>query len=220
VSELIDTLRAIVRDELARMRSPELAIVLAVYANDADGNNHQVDVRLRASGVELQRVPVTVQRYGLSALPRVDDLVLVVFVGGELNAATVIGSIYDERTQPPEATPEEVVYQVPDAGGERHLYLETPGGMSCSLDDGALTIAAGGTQLTLEQDGNVKIQAAGNIELKADGDVTLEAGGKLVLKATTDIAIEGLNVKTQASAQAEIKSALIKVGGMAQFNPS
>jgi len=220
LSELIDTLRAIVRDELARMRSPELGIVLAVYSNDAEGNNHQVDVRLRASGVELQRVPVTVPRYGMSMLPRVDDLVLVVFVGGELNAPVAIGCVYDERVQPPEAAPGELVYKVPDEGGERHMHLEMPSGVTYTVDDTVLKIVAGGTEITLEQDGNVQINAIGNIELKADGDITLEAGGKLTLKATTDVEIQGLNVKTEASAQGECKAPMLKFGGMAQFSPS
>ncbi len=157
MSEFIDLLRVVVREELARQRAPELGIVLAVYANDAEGNNHQVDVRLRASGVELQRVPVTVARYGLSVLPREGDLVLVTFVDGDLNAPVVIGSLYDENTQPPEASPAEVVYQVPDAGGERHLHLELPSGMTCTVDDATLTISAGGTEITLEQDGDVSI---------------------------------------------------------------
>lgn len=220
MSELIDTLRAIVRDELARMRAPELALVLETYANDADGNNHQVDVRLRGSGVELQRVPVTVQRYGMSMLPRIGDLVLVVFVGGELNAPMVIGSVYDEAHQPPEATAGEVVYQVPDEGGERHLHLEMPSGVTYTVDDGALKIVAGGTEIQLQQDGDVTIHAAGNIELTTDGDMTLRSYGNLLLEAAMDVEIKGLNIKTQGSAQTEIKSPILKLAGLAQFSPS
>ncbi|SEA37497.1 hypothetical protein SAMN05660964_01436 [Thiothrix caldifontis] len=219
MSGLIDTLRAIIRDELARMQPPELGIVLAVYANDADGNNHQVDVRLRASGVELQRVPVTVPRYGMSMLPCVDDLVLLMFVGGELNAPMVIGCVYDEHTQPPEAAPGELIYKIPDEGGERHIQLETPSGVTFTVDDGAIKIVAGNTSITLEQDGNVQIMAAGNLELKADGDITLEAGGKLTLKATSDAEVQGMNIKLQGSAQTEFKSPMLKLTGMAQFSP-
>lgn len=220
MSELIDTLRAMVRDELARIRPPELGIVLAVFANDEDGNNHQVDVRLRGTGVELQRAPVTVARYGMSILPRVGDLVLVMFVGGNLNAPIVVGSVYDENIQPPEAAPGEVVYQIPDEGAERHLHLELPSGMSYTVDDEAMKIVAGGTEVLLEKDGNLQIKAAGNIELKADGDITLEASGKLTLKAATDVEIQGMNIKNQANAQAEHSAPMLKFGGMAQFSPS
>lgn len=219
MSELIDTLRAIVRDELARMRAPELALVLETYANDADGNNHQVDVRLRGSGVELQRVPVTVQRYGISMLPRIGDLVLVVFVGGELNAPMVIGSVYDEAHQPPEAAPDEVVYKVPDAGGERHLHLEMPSGVTYTVDDSALKIVAGGTEIALQQDGDVSIHATGNIVLATDGDLILKSNGKLLLEAAMDVEIKGLNIKAQGSAQADIKAPILNLAGLTQFSP-
>ena len=71
MSDMVDIIRAIVRDEMARRRSPELGLVTAVQSRDSDGsdNNHQVNVRLRASGVELQRVPVAAARLGLSLLP-------------------------------------------------------------------------------------------------------------------------------------------------------
>ena len=220
MSDLIDTMRAIIRDEMVRMRPSELGIVMDVYANDADGNNHQVDVRLRGSGVELKRAPVTVQRYGMSALPRVGDLVLVIFLGGNLNAPMVIGCVYDENTQPPEAAPGELVYQIPDDGGERHLHVELPSGMSYTVDDEAISVTAGGTEVLLEKDGNVQIKAAGNIELKADGDVLLEAGGNLNLKAAIDVVIEGTNIESQANASAASKAPVLKFGGMTQFDPS
>ena len=220
MSELIDTLRAIVRDELARLRPPELGIVVEVYANDADGNNHQVDVRLRGSGVELKRAPVTVQRYGMSALPRVGDLVLVMFLGGDLNAPMVVGCVYDENTQPPEAAPGEIVYQVPDQGGERHLHVEMPSGMTCTVDDEAMKITAGGTEVMLEKDGKIQIKASGDIDIKSDGNISLEAGMDLVLKAALNVEIEGVAIKSQASAEAAIKAASISFGGLTQFSAS
>jgi hypothetical protein len=220
VSELIDILRVVVREELAHIRAPELAIVVGVYANDADGNNHQVDVRLRGSNVELQRVPVTVPRYGVSMLPRIADLVLVAFVGGALNAPVMIGVVYDENTQPPEAAPGELVYTVPDEGGERHVHLELPSGMTCTVDDTALKIAAGGTELTLEQDGDVTIKAGGNLGLNAQGDVTVEAGGALNLKAGTEATIEGLSVTAQGSAETKVKGATVGIAGIVQFSAS
>jgi len=220
VSELIDTLRAVVRDELSRMRAPEMGIVVAIYANDADGNNHQVDVRLRNSGVELMRAPVTVQRYGMSALPRVGDAVLVVFLGGDLNAPMVIGCVYNEEHNPPEGAGAELIYQVPDDGGERHLYLQLPSGMSVTVNDESIQITAGGTEVQLDQDGDIKFISAANIEMQAQGDITLEASGNLTLKAAQDVNIEGLNVKNQASIEVACKGSMLKFGGMAQFSSS
>lgn len=220
MSELIDTLRAIVRDEMARTRCAELGIVVQVYANGGDGNNHQVDVRLRSSGVELKRAPVTVQRYGMSALPMVGDLVLVVFLGGELNAPMVIGCVYDEDVQPPEAAEGEMVYVVPDEGGEKHLHMELPSGTTLTFDDEKVLLASGETEIEIEKDGSVKIHSASSLELSASGDISLEAGGAMKLEAGTNIEMKGLGVKVEASAEAEVKAASLKFAGIAQFSPS
>jgi len=220
MSELIDTLRAIVREEMARKRGPEMGIVVAVYPNDTDGNNHQVDVRLRNSGVELMRAPVTVQRYGISALPRIGDAVLVVFVGGDLNAPMVIGSVYNADNNPPQAAAAEMVYKVPDASGDKHLYVELPSGMSITVNDDSIHIRAGSTEVQLEQDGDVRVNSASHIKLQAEGDISLDASGQLHLKAGQDVTIEGLNIKNQANAQLDAKASIIKFGGMAQFSAS
>jgi uncharacterized protein involved in type VI secretion and phage assembly len=156
----------------------------------------------------------------MSALPMVGDLVLVVFLGGDLNAPMIIGCVYDENTQPPEAAAGELVYQIPDDGGERHLHVELPSGMSYTVDDEAMSITAGGTEVLLEKDGNVQISASGNIELKAEGDVVLEAGGSLNLKAAIDVVTEGMNIKSQANTSAESKAPSLTFGGITQFSPS
>jgi hypothetical protein len=121
--DLIRLLRAVVRDELARLRAPEVGLVTSVQPRDSEGSdaNHQVNVRLAASGLELQAVPVTVGRLGLSMLPQVGDSVLVAFAQGELNAPLVIGSLYDANVQPPVAKAGEVVYAPSDAGGDKSL---------------------------------------------------------------------------------------------------
>src|SRR4051812_29530088 len=102
---MIALLRAVGRDELASRSEPQLGVGTTVFPHESSSSdgNHQVNVKLRESGVELQRVPVVVGRVGLSMLPKPDDLVLVVFVNGDLNAPVVVGSIYDQLLQPPQA---------------------------------------------------------------------------------------------------------------------
>jgi hypothetical protein len=108
---LIPTLRAIIREELTRCRMPELGVVTSVFAKEDDSGdgNHQVNVTLRGSGVELQRVPVAVDRAGWSSLPRAGDLVVVAFLEGDLNAPVVLGTIYDNTLRPPKASPLDLV---------------------------------------------------------------------------------------------------------------
>lgn len=221
MSELIDTLRAIVREELSRTRSAELGIVVSVYANDGDANNHQVDVRLRASGVELKRAPVTVQRYGLSSLPMVGDLVLVMFLGGDLNAPMVIGCVYDENVQAPEANASEVVYQVPDEAGERHFHMELPSGTSITFDDEKIRLVSDGSEIEIEKDGTVKIVSAKDIELSAKGNISMQADQNIAIEAGQSLELKGsISVDLEAGADANVKAAILKFGGLAQFSAS
>ena len=70
MSSLIDALRAIIRDELAARRPPELGIVTQVYPGDGNAGNDQADLRLRGSGLELARVPVAAFMMPISIRPK------------------------------------------------------------------------------------------------------------------------------------------------------
>ncbi len=224
MTDMVDIIRAIVRDELARRRSPELGLVTAVHARDADGsdNNHQVNVRLRASGLELQRVPVTAARLGLSLLPKAGDLVLVVFANADVNAPVVVGSVYDEAVQPPVARAEELVYMPTDADDSavRRLHVELANGCALTLHDDHLTLKMGGTEITVNQDGDVQIQCAGKVQIKADADIAVEAGGNLELKAQGSVKVTaGSSLDLQGMAAAKLKAPAVTLAGNTQFSP-
>lgn len=224
MAELIDTLRAIIRDELARQRAPELGIVTVVHARDDDSsdNNHQVNVRLAATGVELQRVPVAVGRLGWSMLPQADDTVLVVFAHGDLNAPVVVGSLYDSKVQPPVAKPAEVVYQPSDAGGDaslRRLHLALGSDVTLTADDENITLKLGGTEVTIAKDGDVTVTSAAKLVIKSEGDTTFEAGGNLELKAQGNVTISGMATTVEGQGSVKIKGPMISLAGNTQFSP-
>lgn len=224
MSEIIDVLRAIIRDELTRRHEPELGLVTAVQSHDADGseNNHQVNVRLRTSGLELQRVPVAVARLGLSVLPKVDDLVLVVFVNGDLNAPVVVGSIYDESVQPPVAKAAEVVYMPtdPEDSSIRRLHVELGNGGLLTVDDDTLTVTLGSTELIIQRDGDITVKGAAKVDLKTQADISLEANGNLELKAQGNVKISGISVTVEGSGAATLKAPAVTLAGNTQFSPS
>lgn len=225
MSQLIDTLRAIVRDELARQRAPELGIVTAVHARDGDASdaNHQVHVRLAATGVELQYVPVAVGRLGLSMLPQVGDTVLVVFAGGDLNAPVVVGSLYDAQVQPPVAKAGEVVYAPSDAGGDkslRRLHLALGDAVTLTADDETVIVRLGGTELVIAKDGDVTLTSAAKLTVKTQGDATFEAGGNLELKAQGNVTISGVSTTVEGQASAKLKGPSVSLAGNTQFSPS
>jgi phage baseplate assembly protein gpV len=225
VTELVDTLRAIVRDELARQRAPELGIVTAVHARESDSsdNNHQVHVRLAASGIELQFVPVLVGRLGLSMLPQVDDTVLLVFAQGDLNAPLVVGSVYDARVQPPVAKGAEIIYEPSDAGGDaslRRLHIGLGSDVLLTADDENLTLKLAGTEITVAKDGDVTITSAAKLTIKTQGDISFEASGNLDLKAQGNATISGMATTLEGQGTVKVKGPMVSIAGTTQFSPS
>ncbi|HYJ84694.1 MAG TPA: phage baseplate assembly protein V [Pyrinomonadaceae bacterium] len=222
MSDVVNIIRAIVREELTRHRSPQLGIVTEVFPGDGAENNHQVSVKLRSTGVELQRVPVIVGRLGFSMLPEVGHLVLLAFVDGELNAPVVIGSIYDSENQPPEGGPLETIYKpVGDEDSSiRRLHLELPSGCFLTMDDDKLQIESGGTTVVIERDGDVTIKSAAKVAIESTGDITLDAGGNLQLSAKQNVSIKGLSTAIEGQADAKLKGPMVTLAGMTSFSAS
>lgn len=218
------TMRALVREEHDRRRFPELGLVTQVFSKGDEGGkeNHQVGIKLPASGVELLWAPVAVGRLGLSALPRVGDMVLVVFVNGDINSPIVVGSLYDYQQHPPKATGDEVVYQVPDdaASGVRRLHIELPSGATLTMDDDKLSVVYGSTKLDVNRDGSVEIESGSSVSIKSSSDLTLEAQGNISISAQQNLDLKGLQVNAQAQAAASLKGAQISLAGITQFSPA
>jgi uncharacterized protein involved in type VI secretion and phage assembly len=224
MSNLIPTLRAIIREELTRYRMPELGVVSGVFSKDSDSGdgNHQVNVTLRGSGVELQRAPVAVDRAGWSALPREGDLVVVSFLDGDLNSPVVLGTIYDNTLRPPKGAPLEVVYQPPDDedASVRRFHLELPGGSSITYGDDKLTVTSGGTEIVVEKDGDVSVKSAGNVKIESQGDISLEAGGNVTVKAQQNVSVKGLAATLEGQGSTTVKGPSISVAGLTSFSPA
>lgn len=208
--DLVATLRALVRDELARLRTAELAVVqeLHPHASDSDGDNYACTVALRDSGLVLSRVPVATQRVGSVAIPEVGELVLVQFIGGELNAPVITGRLYNDEDRPPANDAGQAVVHLPlgaadsDAvhgelrsGGERSLTLRLGDALEIHLkdDDPVVEVAIDGGKATLqvERDGAVSVVTQGDltveggkIEVKGQ-EINVEASGPLTLKGAT-----------------------------------
>jgi len=223
VSDLVGVIRAVVRDELARRRGPELGTVTVVNpkTSDSDDGNHQVNLKLR-SGLELQRVPVTVPRLGLSALPNVGDLMMVHFIEGDLNAPIAHGCVYDEQSHPPQAAEHEVVYQPPDDedSSVRRLHVELQNGNVITLDDDKLTITFGDTSTVINKDGDVEIKAKGKVSISAQSDIEISADGDLKLSASGSVSIKGSSTTVEGQSSTTVKGPTLTIAGTTSFSPS
>ena len=224
MSAVVPVIQAIVRQEMLRQRGLSLAQVTEVLTNEgAGGDNHLVvNARIRGSALELQKVPVSVGRHGLSMVPRVDDLIIVGFIDGNLNAPIAMGILYDESAPPPDAAPDEIVYVVPDEEktDARRLYMEMPNGNSLSVSDANIEITMGGTTVTVEADGAITLTAAGNMELTADGDITLSASGNVSIEASGDATLKGMNTTVEGQSAAKLKGATTTIAGTTDFSPA
>jgi uncharacterized protein involved in type VI secretion and phage assembly len=216
VSTIIGTLRALVREELATQRGCELGIVTRVYTNAGGSGDHnlEVDVRIRGSATELQRVPLAVTRSGVSFVPREGDLMLLAFVGGDLNAPIALGFLYDEQTRPPDASSDEVVYRIPEDAKDdaRRIEIVLPNGNKLTLQDKKLSVVMGSSKLTVEGDGAITLEAGGDLNLKASGDVKIEATGAASLK--------GASVSVEGQGDAKLKGATTTISGNTSFSPT
>lgn len=196
---LYDTIRKIVQQELARVRTAELAVVQAVHPTDPD--NYSCTVVLRDSDMVLKQVPLTTPRKGVAMVPDVGDLVLVQFIGGQINAPVITGSLYNDEDRPPKNAEKQAVIHLPADAGDSdavHIELNTDSAKSVVLnigdalkltlidDDPVVKIDVGGGKATLSiaRDGSVQLESGNALSLKASADIKIEAGGQLNLKGS------------------------------------
>ncbi|WP_018416895.1 phage baseplate assembly protein V [Teredinibacter turnerae] len=198
---LFDTIRCIVQEELMRARQAELAVVQEQHphADEADTDNYACTVALRDSGIVLKQVPVATPYIGCAAIPEIGELVLVQFIGGDINAPVISGRLYNDEDRPPANAAQQMITHLPaSASAEEALHLELNSGDTKSAvlnigsavkvqladDDPAVTVNVGdgaavititpGGEITIESQSDMKFISAANLDLEASGDLNLK----------------------------------------------
>jgi hypothetical protein len=179
--------------------------------------DYAVSVKLRDSQLDLPRVPIAVGVLGAAAIPAVGDLVVVVFVNGDYNAPIVVGRLYHSDAAPPTHADRQIVLGLPPGqaapdlslvvdGGVPSAELILPGGVDLKAEDSKLTLTVGALSVTLDTTGAGQVQVAANsstITINQDGDIEITAAG--------DIKLQGTNVSIEASGQVTIQGATVGV---------
>ena len=200
---LFETVRRIAQEELRQIRTAELAVVKDQRAHESasDNDNYACDVELRNSGLALKQVPVATGQVGAVNIPAVGDLVLVQFIGGDINAPVITGRFYNDQDRPPVNADGQWVLHLPlgagasdavdiqlQSGDARTIQLKLGDGLSIQLqdDDPAVKIEVDGgkAKLTIAKDGAVTLESQGDINVKGN-QITIEAQGQLNLKGAT-----------------------------------
>jgi phage baseplate assembly protein gpV len=223
MSTIVDTIQAIVRQELRSVRVADQGVVEEVYPHRGNGDkdNYGCDVRLKNSGLLLKRVPIATGHIGTAMIPNVGDLVLVTFDKGDVNQPIVIGRLYNGDDRPPLNDSNEVIFRLPLAEADdktvkaairnisdndppREILMEMPPKITLHINDGIVHAMAGKIEMKLDQTnqtgGTVTVLAGGTkIVMNQDGDITIEAKGAMTLKAAKDISIEGMNINLKST---------------------
>jgi len=187
---MVEVIRSVIRRELAAVRGPALGVVTAVHghADDGDHLNDEVDVTLQHEGVQLPRVPVVVTQPGEGLRLDVDDVVLVQFLGGDLQQAFVTGCLHTADRRPPvHEDGERVVEQRIDGTPRNRIRWKTDASLVAEhLDDQGeakvrLTVKADGSIELLASDLEVKVTCR---TLTVEGDLTVTKGTATITNST------------------------------------
>jgi uncharacterized protein involved in type VI secretion and phage assembly len=214
---LYDTIARIARHESEARSIAAVGRVVEVFPAGGGTADHAVTVKLRDTGLVLPRVPVAVGVMGAAAIPAVDDLVVVVFLEGDLHGPVVLGRLYHPGQDPPEHAEGEVVLRLPSgtsspklnlvvAGDEPAVRFDLPGDLRVELTEGRAAVEVGAMHLVLEAagGGRAEVSAGGSsIVLKQDGDVTVSAVGTLKL--------EGATVEVSGTAKVKVSGAVVEI---------
>jgi uncharacterized protein involved in type VI secretion and phage assembly len=200
---LFETVRRIAQEELRQIRTAELAVVKDQHSHESasDNDNYACDVELRNSGLALKKVPVATGQVGAVNIPAVGDLVLVQFIGGDVNAPVIVGRFYNDQDRPPVNKDGQWVLHLPlgagasdavdiqlQSGDTRTIQLKLGDGLSIQLQDDdpavEIDVSGGKAKLTIGKDGAVTLESQGDINVKGN-QITIEAQGQLNLKGAT-----------------------------------
>jgi uncharacterized protein involved in type VI secretion and phage assembly len=202
MSGVLPIIRRVVTNELAARRDTALGYVTSTFPHEEenDGNNYDVNVALKYENLELRRVPVAAPHIGGTTPPRVGDLVLVTFVGGQLNQPVVTGRFYDEQNRPPIHKDDEVLFEqrLPD-GTINQLRMASDGSVFLQRD------------VTKPEDNS---EAKASIRLDGgSGDIEIKAGNSVVITLKNDAEIEIKSDKTTIKGNVEIQGDLVVKSG-------
>ena len=123
--------------------------------------------------------------------------------------------------------PPKIVVRITDGtvkatAGKSEMTLDQPDGSG-----GTVTVVAGGTTITMNQDGDIAVQAIGSLSLKADGDMTLQAQSVTIssmtsvdIEAQAELSLSGTSgASLDGGVGVEIQGTTVSVSGMTSFVP-
>ena len=196
MSRIVEIIRRVVLEELARNRGSLLGVVTTVYPHGAedDENNYEANVRLKHEDLELRRVPIAIGHVGVAAPPRAGDLVLVQFLNGDSNQPLVTGRFYHADERPPLHKEGEILFEHRVADDTlNHLRFADDGSIFLQRD---VTKPEDNTEAKASikidgKSGDIEIKSAENtfILLKNSGEIDITADEKPITMKCNELKV-------------------------------
>ncbi|MCX6042677.1 MAG: phage baseplate assembly protein V, partial [Caldilinea sp.] len=221
MESIVGVMKRVAEQEVQRILTTELGIVTAVFphSDENDKDNYHCSVKLKqhkrpdGQALELRNVPVATPYMGLVCIPNINDLVLVNFIGGDINAPIVTGRLYNDADRPPQNKKNEFLLQHKlDAGGS--IKLDNKGRIlaasknekeTLTLDDDQIELVADAFSLVI--DAKAKKITVRSDKKKEGGSIKLDDKG--VITATSKNEKNTVTVKDEQIALVTEKLSLI-----------
>lgn len=106
--------------------------------------------------------------------------------------------------------------------GDTEMILDQP-----HSSGGRVTVLSGRSKIVMNQDGDVSVEALGNLSVKTDGNFSLEAAGNLTMKANGNASLEaggnltlkGMMATLRGALSAAVQGVNVSIKGLTSFSP-
>lgn len=235
---IVGVMKKVAEQEVRRIYTTELGVVSAVFphAEESDKDNYQCSVILKnrkqpdGSDFELRKVPIATAHLGLANIPNVGDLVLVTFIGGNLNAPVIIGRLYNDEDQPPVNNEKEFLLQHSSTEGGS-LKFDAEGVITVTSKDKKSVLTVTDQQITVTNEKCNVILDGGDLTVKNEqcaialqgGNISIDNGTcKITIEAggiTIDAASSSLTLKSMGSITiGDAATSSVQIGGRVAAN--
>ncbi len=181
---------------LGNLQSLQLAQVI----DNADPDNRgRIKVRLQASPLEVWAsvvAPSAGQGYGISFIPRLDEIVVLAFITQDL--PLVLGSIWAGSG----SVPEDVDPQ------QDHYVIRTPNGTVLEFDDGD------GPKVEMRTRSGYRISIN-----ESDNEIKVELGAQSITLSSSEISLRSSGALNIDAATVNVSAGMVQVdAGMSRFS--
>jgi len=219
MKRIVGIMKKIAQNEARAIHTTELGIVTAIFPHksESDKENYQCNVKLKnkklvdGKDFELREVPVASPYMGLVCIPNVGDLVLISFIGGNIDAPIITGRLYNDKDIPPVNKEKEFLLQHDvKKGGSIKLDAEGKIIITSKNEKNIITVEDEKVSTQGEKFSITIDTAAGKISINSDTDMEFKSkNGKFVIDAKEISMKSGGAVKVDASGAVKVKGSTI-----------